>query len=74
MSSENFDINETVSVKQYAAGQKPPRSPQWVYQLITDGLPVIRTGKRGGIRIHPPTANRWWWSRLKSRRKLAKAS
>ena len=74
MSPESFDFAETVSVKQYATDQHPPKSVQWAYQLIADGLPVIRTGKRGGIRIHPPTANQWWLSRMKSRRKPARAS
>ena len=66
MSPENFDSRETISVADYARQQDPPKSVQWVYKLIANGLPVLRTGESGGIRIHPPTANRWWASRMKS--------
>jgi hypothetical protein len=60
-----------VTVRQYADAHG--KTVQWVYGLIDQGLPVLKTGKGGrGFKIHVPSANKWLLSRLKSRRKPAR--
>jgi hypothetical protein len=62
---------EFVTVRQYADAHG--KTVQWVYGLIDQGLPVLKTGKGGrGFMIHVPSANKWLLSRLKSRRKPAR--
>lgn len=64
---------EFVTVRQYADAHG--KTVQWVYGLIDQGLPVLKTGKGGrGFKIHVPSANKWLLSRLKSRRKPARTA
>ena len=74
MTDDKFDFDETVTVREYASGLNPPRSPQWVYVQIANGMPVIRTGERCGMRIHPPSVNLYWLGRMKGRRRAPSRS
>lgn len=61
-------LAEFVTVREYADAHG--KTVQWVYRLIDQGLPVMKTGKLGrGFKTHVPSANKWHLSRMRSRRK-----
>ncbi len=68
----NSVLNEFLTVREYAEAHD--RCNQWAYNLIAMGLPVLKTGKRGGMKIHVPAANKWLLSRMVSRRKPKKVA
>ena len=71
-SSETSFLGQCLTVAEYA--EREDASPAWVYKQIQLGLPVIRTGVRNGIKIHPPTADAHYKARLMSKRKPAKVA
>lgn len=65
-------LSECLTPAQYA--KREGYSVAWVYKQIQQGLPVLRTGERNGIKIHPPTADAHYKARLMSKRNPAKVA
>ena len=65
-------LSECVTPPAYAAMEG--HQPQWAYQAIERGLPVVLLHDGpGGKLIHVPTANEYHRSRLRSRGRKLKA-
>lgn len=65
----NF-LNQCLSIPDWA--RSVGRCSAWGYQQVHRGLPVVQVGESRGWKVHPPSADEWFRSRMKSLRKPAR--